>query len=724
MIIYSMTATFGKLEHKTLTLNPGLNILEAPNEWGKSTWCAFFTAMLYGIDTRARSSASVLAEKEKFAPWSGMPMEGSMDLNWNGRDITIQRRTKGRIPMGVFRAFETKTGLEIPELTASNCGQMLLGVERSVFLRAGFLKLSDLPVTQDEALRYRLNALVTTGDESATGVLLEQKLKELKNKCRYNKTGLLPQAQEQLAQAEKKLASLQELSAQADEYLDRTQQLDTMLSRLKNHREHLIYEEAQEGAQQLAAAQEAVNQAKLQADVAEYNCREIPSREEALNIVQNIRALQQKWIALQTECRTLPSIPEKPDIPPSMMNIPPEKAVETALADSARFRSLRKKSGRVFSVLLVLSMAILIATGFLVQSFGMNYLWLTVVGSVLLLASGIGLLTSGKKNRSNKIQAKALIQRYGDANSQGWIVTAEAYARKMDLYSSACRQAETMRKGMEQKLSELDSKANELTGGQDLQIYLVQWQQVLSSWDLYEEARRNYLQQERQLQAIRSVVRTPDEPSQPDDLLYSLDETNQMINEYQLQQRQQQQLLGQCLGKKDSIGHEEILLAEISDLKKRISKLEQWNDALEIAQNALTQATSELQRRFAPRITARAQELFAKLTRGRYEQLRFDADFSLSTSAAGENTLRSSLWRSDGTSDQMYLALRLAVAEILTPDAPMILDDALVRFDDDRLLEALTILSEEAAQKQVILFTCQSREKTLWENRKIRHNPN
>ena len=40
MQILSMTATFGKLQNDTLTLNPGLNIIEAPNEWGKSTCCA------------------------------------------------------------------------------------------------------------------------------------------------------------------------------------------------------------------------------------------------------------------------------------------------------------------------------------------------------------------------------------------------------------------------------------------------------------------------------------------------------------------------------------------------------------------------------------------------------------------------------------------------------------------------------------------------------------
>ena len=75
--------------------------------------------------------------------------------------------------------------------------------------------------------------------------------------------------------------------------------------------------------------------------------------------------------------------------------------------------------------------------------------------------------------------------------------------------------------------------------------------------------------------------------------------------------------------------------------------------------------------------------------------------------------MRASQWRSDGTVDQLYLALRLAVAEELTPDAPLVLDDAMVRFDDKRLATALNILEETAENKQVILFTCQSREKKL-----------
>ena len=85
----------------------------------------------------------------------------------------------------------------------------------------------------------------------------------------------------------------------------------------------------------------------------------------------------------------------------------------------------------------------------------------------------------------------------------------------------------------------------------------------------------------------------------------------------------------------------------------------------------------------------------------------------MSLGAENEDTLHTAQWRSDGTIDQLYFALRLAVAEELTPDAPLILDDAFVRFDDQRLKQAMEVIKEIAGEKQILLFTCQSREQTI-----------
>ena len=235
MKILSMTATFGKLNQATLNFEDGLNVLHAPNEWGKSTWCAFITAMLYGIDTRQRNTDAQLADKEHYTPWSGAPMAGRMEILWNDRRITLERSTKGRGFLNQFRAYETDTGLDVMELQAETCGQTLLGVEKEVFQRSAFLKQTDLPISDTPALRARLNALVSTGDESGTAELLEKKLKDLKNKCRHNKTGLLPEAEKVRDGILDKLEKRQSFQEEYGRLSARLEQLEAFGKHLKNH---------------------------------------------------------------------------------------------------------------------------------------------------------------------------------------------------------------------------------------------------------------------------------------------------------------------------------------------------------------------------------------------------------------------------------------------------------------------------------------------------------
>ena len=93
MIIRHMQGTFGTLDGEQLRLDTGLNIIYAPNESGKSTWCAFLRAMLYGVDTSQRARAGFVPDKQKYAPWSGKPMAGELELEQGGKCITIRRWT-------------------------------------------------------------------------------------------------------------------------------------------------------------------------------------------------------------------------------------------------------------------------------------------------------------------------------------------------------------------------------------------------------------------------------------------------------------------------------------------------------------------------------------------------------------------------------------------------------------------------------------------------------
>ena len=70
----------------------------------------------------------------------------------------------------------------------------------------------------------------------------------------------------------------------------------------------------------------------------------------------------------------------------------------------------------------------------------------------------------------------------------------------------------------------------------------------------------------------------------------------------------------------------------------------------------------------------------------------------------------SQLFLSAGAQEQLYLALRLALCDLTAPQAPLILDDTLANFDDQRAAAALELLAQQAQERQVLLFSCHSRD--------------
>lgn len=699
MRIYSMTATFGKLDHETLTLKPGLNVIHAPNEWGKSTWCAFLLNMLYGIDTKERSKLDSLADKDRYAPWSGAAMSGRMELCWNGRDITIERSSDGRIPMGTFRAYETDTGLDIPELTAGNCGQTLLGVERNVFTRAGFLRLTDMPVTQDEALRRRLNNLVTTGNESDAADKLGQTLKDLKNKCRSNRSnGLLPEAEAQREQLRNQLWDLQDLEQKSESNRARQQVLEQQLLDLENHQAALDYEASKENAQRVAQAEQARSDAGKALEELTAQCAQLPDQQTVKEKLRQLEQLQLQKTNLDAE--VLPAVPEAPEAPVPFADMNADQALQQASSDYSAYNMLCKKLSPVPMILAVLSIIAGIALAF-VEIFAAIPFPLFAV---------LFIITHFRSKARQKRDRLAVAARYEQLPPEQWIPLAEAYQREQDQYEEQLASYKALSDNLLARKNALEQATIETAEGLALADAIDKWNDTLTKFTALQDAQRAYEQATHHAQALAAVAKTVEPPKQPDALTLSQAQTTQAVTETRFELNQLVHQLGQYQGQMESLGQPSLIKAKLDAVNKRIVRLEAYNNAIELAQNALYKATLTLQRRFSPRITKRAQSLFAKLTGNRYQRITMSEDMSLQAAAENEDTLRELRRRSDGTIDQLYLALRLAVAEELTPEAPMILDDALVRFDDTRLAAAMDILRETATQKQVILFTCQTHE--------------
>ncbi len=147
------------------------------------------------------------------------------------------------------------------------------------------------------------------------------------------------------------------------------------------------------------------------------------------------------------------------------------------------------------------------------------------------------------------------------------------------------------------------------------------------------------------------------------------------------------------------------LVAEVRDVTEQYL-------TLMVARQLLTEAIEAFRAENEEPMLERAGDLFARMTNGSFSGLDLeyrDADRPVLVGLRGDcDTSVTVDGMSDGTCDQLYLALRLAHIERLREHSeplPLILDDILIRFDDDRARNTLEILGEVAQHNQVIFFT-------------------
>ena len=139
-------------------------------------------------------------------------------------------------------------------------------------------------------------------------------------------------------------------------------------------------------------------------------------------------------------------------------------------------------------------------------------------------------------------------------------------------------------------------------------------------------------------------------------------------------------------------------------------RLEEQCRALELAVEELQKAAQVTAGSMERSMSRRASEIFSAITDGKYRSLETDRQRGI-TVWDGERKIPAGRL-SRGTVEQIYFCIRMAAAEILTEEPlPLILDDVFAFYDDKRLESVLKWLSGQG--KQVIIFTCHSREEEL-----------
>ena len=670
MQLLHANATYGKLDQARLDLQPGLNVICAPNEGGKSTWCRFLLAMFYGLNTRQRGD---LADKNRFQPWSGSLMQGKLELSVGDKELTLSRRTqRPDAPLGVFSCTYSGTDTPVPGLDAARCGETLLGVPQSVYQRCAFIPSGSLAIDADADLERRISALISTGDEKISFSQVESRLKKQLRQRKYNRSGSIPLLEAEIAG----------LRAAQQEAQTLTGQLENLQQQLSQARE----DQARRRQARLQVAQEALREKErcLQAlpdssDLQRINQQLGAVRSLGDQVQQAQEAVSRQESAIEDQLQELNRNPLHP---------------MTKAQLEAQLQIQPTSPPQVAQLLISLALG-LCGGGFLWYEIDRpQVLWLCLACAVTALAAGNFL--------------RLLIRRIRLQQSRRRELSRQEELRKLaESYLPALEELEAQRALLRQKQQILSD------GDRRLRTQLSGLLSQVSRWDDSVQSAGD----------IRRFVR--ETAQNRDRLAQELHQAQTQLLQAQMSDADDtvthlQQQIAQVQGRLDAGRDAQALGDQIARLEEELVRQQAEYDALRLSLDALQAANTTLQNRFSPELGRRAAEIFADMTGSTWSHILLDREFHLSAESGSDPTRRSVQLLSAGTADQLYLAVRLAICEMILPpeqNPPLILDDALLTFDDARLTTTLDYLTRLGAQRQILLFTCQGREAALLRGR-------
>lgn len=660
MKLRALEGQFGTMNGRKIEFTDGFSHLELPSGWRKNVLCAFLRIMLYGPSVVRRDLGSI----DQFMPVDGKTMMGRMEIEWNGRDVTIQRNTGAGEPMQEFVAYYTDTGERCRLLTAKNCGQVLLGMSEDDFVSNMLVTGEDL-VRPAAELQQQLLSMTHTGD---SGNRAEKALAILNGWCDGigREQGELDAMRQQETRLAGQLSELERLTKEI----------------------HIQKENCRKLGQQAAKAQDAYETAhkRCEVQVIDTEARRRNMREDREQRIHEIKkrvpdeALVRKAgealygyegaVRLEAEKReSMPAIEtRRRQAMERMEQARVEREIEVDRVTRPKIRWIAGAFALIFAILAAATgivqvewfpqmaqIAGLLDAGHLpviLSALAMGCLLLTFVGSVQKPPAPLPDIDEERK------QLEIEYQQILDEQQMAASVLQEEQKRIIAAGRTLSPEVNTV----EQATNVIRSALA------DLQL-IRREQSALGD-------------------IILEIQRAPDEDPLPADMRQNLEQLLEERNDSQQALDMAREQLAQVKAQADAIGTLDDVRGQLSDCKAQIQVLEKQYAAAEHARQIITEENTALKQRISPDIISRAQSYLSFLT----------VDPEAETEQ--ENT-----W-SAGTPDQLYLALRLAICQSLgTKDAPLILNDPFITADESRTDRGIALLRVVARQRQVILLT-------------------
>lgn len=739
-------ADFSGTRRRTVDFSAGFNIIEGPNESGKSTIAAFIKFMFYGFADKA--------ERNRYYSFGTSSASGTMTLVHEGREYRIEREYNegGREKVTII---DTESGA--PCFNTKNPAEIFLGVPADIFSHTAYigqasgssvdggrvsraieniLFSADESVNTDRSLKKLDEARVLLYHKSHKGGRIYDLINErdalrvrLENAKQSNgqliaNEGSLREAAEGLAEAKNKLAKAKaELeavdAAKHQRGLEKLCELDARVTEAEKEYSSILDRASHNGF--LPDAEFADMISRLQ----EENER-IDVQLEAVN--EELRAHESKMHDLDQ----IASFGTK------LEELGGEEDV------SLRLEKLDKKKSRsngfmAFGIIFTLLFAGCTAAAYFLDLATIHPVFAelpakpmpaVIAGAAtafMLLVSIVSLICRCQARMGeNEILADLDADNRADLSKK--LASYNFDETRLRLYQS--RSAEiserisllrTDKKRIEKDAAYLLEK----WGRSDLSDAAKEAAELVAALSAASAEREKFTLARDTLAAqlsVTDVAAAIDEFRKGEQLDEFSEETVDRIRrEYDFYQKQIEALesrrhrLETELAVLEATVEPPTELADtLSNLCVKIDGLSKKHRALVLAHTALSEAASNLRESVAPRLSKTAGELMDSLTDGRYD--RIGVGRALEMTYESEAQSRGIEFMSAGTRDVAYLSLRFALSELLFGDKrpPLIFDESFSRLDDRRYARVLGLIGNMCDRgSQIILFTSQTRDASI-----------
>jgi DNA repair exonuclease SbcCD ATPase subunit len=182
----------------------------------------------------------------------------------------------------------------------------------------------------------------------------------------------------------------------------------------------------------------------------------------------------------------------------------------------------------------------------------------------------------------------------------------------------------------------------------------------------------------------------------------------QKMSDFKVEQQTLEHIL-----QEDRFGQEDVAELEerIESLERKAERLRRKLRAYEIIREVFVEARQNSLEKISSEVDERIGAYFGQITDKKYERVRLsreDFSFQVFSPEKGDWINPDTEELSAGARDQLYLAARLALVDVVTGgnSLPLVMDDPLVHFDAFRRENTRNLLKEVSKKHQVILLSC------------------